>query len=130
MLYFLVGLLLFLIGLNVWFAMQVQDARRELRDLERQGQATMHELKSAKGELQASHRELENFKESGIGLTAEEVRLMQEATPLVGHHEINMLSASGEAKRHQVYSRMIKLNPEANKSSIALAIELAIRAAR
>ena len=34
--------------------------------------------------------------------------------------------ASGEAKRHQVYSRMIKQFPEARKKDLSLAIELAL----
>lgn len=35
--------------------------------------------------------------------------------------------ASGEAKRHQVYARLIKQFPEARKKDLALAIELAVQ---
>ena len=35
--------------------------------------------------------------------------------------------ASGEAKRHQVYSRLIKQFPEARKKDLALAIELGLQ---
>ena len=34
---------------------------------------------------------------------------------------------SGEAKRHQVYARLIKQFPEANKRDLALAIELSLK---
>ena len=34
--------------------------------------------------------------------------------------------ASGEAKRHQVYARLIKQFPEARKKDLSLAIELAL----
>ena len=35
--------------------------------------------------------------------------------------------ASGEAKRHQVYAKLIKQFPQEKKQNLALAIELAVR---
>ena len=41
--------------------------------------------------------------------------------------EQSKIDSSGESKRHQVYSRMIKNHPDAAKGDIALAIEFAVR---
>ena len=40
--------------------------------------------------------------------------------------EFSSWEASGEARRHQVYARLIKQFPEARKKDLSLAIELAL----
>ncbi len=40
--------------------------------------------------------------------------------------ELSNWDASGEAKRHQVYAKLIKQFPEARKKDLSLAIELAL----
>lgn len=62
-------------------------------------------------------------------LTIEVPRLVQvmekDARPLVLNEEPSVMK--GEGKRHQVYARMLKLYPDAEKADVALAIELAVR---
>ena len=41
--------------------------------------------------------------------------------------QVEPLDASGEAKRHEVYARLMKAFPEAKKKDLAMAIEWAVR---
>lgn len=53
--------------------------------------------------------------------------IMGATSVLVVDAEITYKGMSGEAKRHQVYSRLLKLFPSTPKATLGLAIELAVR---
>jgi hypothetical protein len=55
---------------------------------------------------------------------------VEAAVPLVESWEIEESEFAGEYKRHQVYARLIKLFPDAERIDLAQAIELALRKIR
>lgn len=100
MLYFLLALCLCLACLAGWLAFQVALKNEELRASD------------------------------SLALSRMDQDLIATAMPLIDAHDDSMAGASGEAKRHQVYARMIKQHPQASRSDIALAIEVAVRRLR
>lgn len=63
-----------------------------------------------------------------ILLTEKLQRLVLAALPLI--IAVDVIQASGEAKRHQVYSRLLKAFPGESKDEVAFALEVAIRKAK
>ncbi len=81
--------------------------------------------------LESQTKELETQKaeyEKTAFLIPEGVgKLVDAAKSLALPFEQDKTGMSGEAKRHQVYARLIKDFPESTRKDIALAIELAMR---
>lgn len=65
------------------------------------------------------------YQKTAFLISPEIQALIDGAAKLASVHDA--ADMSGEAKRHQVYARMIKDNPEASRNDIALAIEFAVR---
>ncbi len=65
------------------------------------------------------------YQKSALLLSPEVQAIADSALPLSS--ACNSIDMSGEAKRHQVYSRLIKNFPDASRQDIALAIEIAVR---
>lgn len=66
------------------------------------------------------------YQKTAFLISPEIQTLIDGAAKLASVHDT--ADMSGEAKRHQVYARMIKDNPGASRGDIALAIEFAVRA--
>lgn len=74
---------------------------------------------------QQSEGEKAEYRKTAFLISPEIQALIDGAATLASVHDA--ADMSGEAKRHQVYARMIKDNPDASRNDIALAIEFAVR---
>lgn len=64
---------------------------------------------------------------AGVTLVSEPKQsILKDAKELVTQVELIYKEQSGEYKRHQVYSKLLKKYPEETKREIALAIEIAM----